>query len=495
MTREEANQIIETALRKIGVPEAGDEAYFLDERFDAIPWLPAYTWRVGGRIWGVELCRGDRLPESTIRAMADMAAIDNAVQTAFFVPDGEPFEHLIPACRDRGIALVAKTSDEYETLLFGGGAAQVAPFVIRIPDWVVESLPRLENLNQGFRNALNAFSRRYRRLLDSGNATDANQEGLLRGTFVSLLSSDGRFSAEYIPLEMLRLFEHNRPPNRGRDHYFHTFNNFLLGCLVIDRTYDLLLQFREDCFPGIRDWSIEYTWLLTVLFHDVGYPIQKHEETSEMIFGVPVQSKEEAIAERKKAWESPVYRLSRTQLISLYDHLTQAAIQDPWVADPFPVPDHSLDKAFEQSFLEQGHGVASCMRMLAYFFRTPPRQARQRQFLASHIFAAGLSIPFHDYPVRKLLRENGITRIRTSRFPFAGLLMFIDSIQEDRRGATQAPDLLTGITVNNHSIVAELNLTLLTPDKLGEKKREVVDVKGFLEEDSLTFEYPADLLG
>lgn len=495
MTREEANQIIEDALRPLGSAEPVEETFFLDDRFASIPWVPTYPWRVGDRVWAIELFRGDRVPEATIRAMVDTTAIEPNVQPAFFVPDGEPHELLMPICRERGIALIAKTSDQYEAFVFAvSGRPLAEPLVVRIPVWVIDELPRLANLAQGFRAALAAFCRRYRHLLASGRISDEKQEDLLRNAFLSLLRSDRRFVGEYAPLELLRLFEQSRQDNGSRDHYFHTFNNFLLGCIVINDSYRHFQTFRRSCFPGTRDWSIEYVWLLTVLFHDVGYPIQKRQETSQLIFGVPAISEEQAVAERKQAWESPTYRVSRTQLVSLHSHLMQERINSDWSPDPFPLQEnHPLDTAFAHSFLKQGHGVASCMRMLSYFFQSISRWPQQRQFLARHIFVAGLSIPFHDWPVRKCLRDKGIAEISTARFPFAALLMFIDSIQEDRRGRTQSPDLLTRISVRGNTVSVDMNLDLLSTEALVEKKREAGDVKSFLREDLLRFEYPADL--
>ena len=71
--------------------------------------------------------------------------------------------------------------------------------------------------------------------------------------------------------------------------------------------------------------------------------------------------------------------------------------------------------------------------------------------------------------------------------------MFIDSIQEDRRGRTQSPDLLTRISVRDNTVSVDMNLDLLSTEALVEKKREAGDVKSFLREDLLRFEYPADL--
>ncbi|MCI0423292.1 MAG: hypothetical protein L0312_29415, partial [Acidobacteria bacterium] len=236
-------------------------------------------------------------------------------------------------------------------------------------------------------------------------------------------------------------------------------------------------------------------WLLTALFHDVGYPVQKRRETSELLYGVPVFSEERAVAERKDAWESPTYRTSRAQIVSLYEHLNEGEGEE-WTADPFVFEEgHPFDIALGRAFqdVNKGHGVVSCMRMLADFFRGGLGTTAKKQFLAKHIFMSALSIPFHDWPVRSYLRESQIAKIQTSRFPFASLLMFVDSIQEDRRGSFQGPDLLTGVSIADSVVTAQMDASLLTEAKLREKKREVADVLDFLEQDFLKFQYPPEL--
>jgi hypothetical protein len=494
MTQPEAHQLIDAALKKIALLSDLEEAYFRDARFAAIRWLPMYCRRVGTTIWAIEIIRGDRISRTTVNEMVKVMSADPKVQPAFFVPEGQPYEHLIPDCRKNGIAVIVKLSDEYETLVFSSQAGAPADqFMIRIPDWVVNFGLELKHLQPTFREALRTFSRKYKHLLESGTGNEERQEALLRNTFGALLRSDSRFAADYAPLDLLSFFERSRPEGRSRDHYFHTFNNFLLGCFIIDRCYYEFKKFHQSCFPGTREWSTEYAWLLAVLFHDIGYPIQKRQQTSEMIFGVAIAGEDFAVGERKAAWESPSYRISRSQLVSLYDHLTQRRIKSAWNPDPFPVGDHPLDKAFEHCFLREGHGVASCMRMLADFLIVPGGTAKHRRFLAQLIFVSGLSIPLHEWRVRKALRDVGIAKIMTSRFPFASLLMFIDSIQEDRRGKVQVPDILTGLAINGSTVKAEMNLSVLTDEKRREKRREALDVKDFLTEDVLHFDYPDEL--
>ena len=490
MTEDQANEAIGDALGELGPAEKGPPDYFQAEKYAGTQWEPTYIWRAANVIWAIELSRGDRIPEATIKFMIELREIDPNVKLAFFVPEREPQEHLRPVCQENGIALIAKTADHYEVL----GAASLAqqPTVARIPDWVIQRLKGIQHLEPKFRSAITSFCKKYERLSEASALDDDSQEQLLRRTFASLLKTNRHFAAEYTPLDLLRFFEQNNLQRTPRDHYFHTFNNFLLGCIILDECHEAFEDFRRSSLRA--EYSSEYVWLLTVLFHDVGYPIQRRDETIEMIYGVPGIGADQANAEKRQAWDSPQYRISRAQLVSLYDHLTRSNIDCAWSADPFGLTDHPLDRALERSFLEKGHGAASCMRMLAGFFGNVSSSAEHRQFLIRHVFLAGLSIPFHDWPVRKFLCEVGIPNLRTSRFPFASLLMFVDSIQEDRRGDAQAPDILTGINVQSNHVQAQIRLNLLSEEKFKEKKREARDVKSFLQEDLLYFDYPQELL-
>jgi len=495
MTPEEADVIIEGALRPLGNPETINNSYFYDVRFGEIPWLPTYIKRVAGRVWSIELCRGDRISDVTVRSMFKTREIDGNVQPAFFVPEGEPYDHLLPICRAQGFGLIVKAADEYEALVFAGPEPLRGVPVLRIPQWILEEISSLSNLDQGFIGALKGFRKRYLALIDSGRISDETQDDLIKRSLKSLLNQDERFVADFTPLDLMKFLELTLYES-VRDHYFHTFNNFLLGCIVIDRCHNSFAHFRQSCHLQPNAFSIEYVWLLTVLFHDVGYPIQKMRETSKMIFGVDSITDEQVGAERGRAWETPEYRMARGQLVSMFDYLTQDDLESSWSADPYPLKaGHPLDVAFAKSFTTLGHAVASSMRMLAEFYKSIPESVTQhRQFLLRHVFLAGVSIPFHDWPVRKFLREVGITRIRTSRFPFASLLMFIDSIQEDRRGRVQEPDVLSSISVVGNVVSAEMELGNLSADKQREKQREAKDVQDFLNQDGLQFQYPTELL-
>jgi hypothetical protein len=495
-TPEELDRVIEAALAKFGPVESIGDEYFLNGRFSDIPWVPMFCRRVGGRVWAIEVLQGDLVPEFTIGAMSRLVALEPGVQAAFLIPQGEPDRRLLQRCREKNIAVISCTGTEPGAPASGElGAVIPSPSLAGISPWVIDRIQGLARLDSAFRAVLRGFCRGYRQLLEAGVLDEEREERSLSKTFLALLKTNRQFAASYKPLDLLRFFEQSDFQQRGRDHYFHTFNNFLLGCVTIDGCYDTFQGFIDCYCPRARNLCIEYVWLLTVLFHDVGYPIQRRAETSQMLYGVPAITEEIAIAERKQAWENPVYRACRAQLVSLYQHLTQAAVTSDWSPDPFPVPErHPLDMAFTDSFLHSGHGVASSMRMLADFFSSVPSSISHRQFLAQHIFLAGLSIPFHDYPVRLALRKVGIETISCARFPFAALLMFVDTVQEDRRERIQQPDVLTGISATGNAATAEMNLRLWPPDRIRDKRTEIRDVKSFLREDSLVFGFPNELL-
>lgn len=135
---------------------------------------------------------------------------------------------------------------------FAGGTALMPGLsVVRIPEWILQELPGLERLRQ-FAPILTRFAEEYRTLIDSAAWSDEQQAALLKQTLQLLLGCDRRFAGSYNPLALLNFFEHTQ--GGGRDHYFHTFTNFLLGCVVIDRchgAFDDVLSNRQGLVHGV----------------------------------------------------------------------------------------------------------------------------------------------------------------------------------------------------------------------------------------------------
>jgi len=284
----------------------------------------------------------------------------------------------------------------------------------------------------------------------------------------------------------------------------------LLGCLVMDGCPGSFEGFLAEAFPGTSGMSIEYVWLLVALYHDVGYLAQRGEEVMAMRFGAAAAvnlltgEREAALAEheialRDRMWQQ--YALYRRTLTSLYDHLTQPTITSDWAPDTLSPPrKHPLDEALRQSFASQeSHGAASAFRLLADVSEYVGKaDSPDRPFLQKHAYLAALSVPFHDWHVRREMVKQGIYAVRTSRFPFAALLMFIDTLQDDRREPVavgpENSDLLEGLVVEDDTVSAVIDVGRLDPERLEKKRREAAGVLEFLNQDGLKVRYPKEFV-
>lgn len=469
-----------------------------------VKWRPIYLYRAGGRLLGVDVFYGDRVPALCIENMRLARERLQDLDVAFLVPEGQDFNVIREACHENEVDIIAKMGGAFVRLSYqvlGTYDATGDKVQTRIPAWLLTPIRQLRRLEDGFRKVLCAFAEGYANPQhDDGDG----EEQQLSAVFLSLMGTDSRFAARYEPLSTLRWFERQFQQVGWRDHFFHSFINFLLGCVVIDQAYDVFTQSVNECFPGSPDLSIEYAWLLTALFHDVGYPTERRRAIG--IYGDedltrPGETEPAVlIQERRTHWKDGLgFECARSQLVSLYEHLSQPQITNDWSADPFMRKgDHPLVTAMRSSYVSEGsHGVASALGMLAQIqslASDAPDPARQ--FLCKHIYLAGLSILFHDWKFRKACRDSGIGRIGSRRFPLAVLLMVLDSVQDDRREEEPTyvrPDALQGLEVSGDMVSLNVNLEHFSIPELYSKVQEVSDILRFVSFDGLRYRYPPAL--
>lgn len=141
----------------------------------------------------------------------------------------------------------------------------------RIPEWILAELPTLERLHR-FNPLLARFSKKYRKLIDSKTRSEENQESLLKKTLRALINCDRRFAATYNPLALLNFFD-----KRKMAAAITTFTRLQIFSWAASRLTGVMQpssNFGRPASPSASGWSTEYVWLLTVFFHDVGYPVQ-----------------------------------------------------------------------------------------------------------------------------------------------------------------------------------------------------------------------------
>ena len=503
------------------VTQACPENYFDEtDALREIGWRPEYMFIVDGEAWAVSVFVGDFVPDFMPVEMTRAREAGASIKPAFFVPNDEGSEIILPICVDNGIEMIARVGGSFAVLplheLPVTGELS-GPVECRIPPALVRRASDLSMLDGSLAAALADFAGQYLQLADEGQLGAGNEdreEALLRDALLSCLRADPRFAAPCHPLDILRFIEQHVQGDGKRDHYFHAFHDFLLGCVVISEAYGHFQQFAQEVM-GLADLSVEYIWLLTSLFHDVGYALELEAEVRQLLYGVSLEAEfghaaempDHVRANRQALWNCDQYVQARLQIVSLWDYLKLEELQPPWMPEPLQVnglEHNDFDKALREGFTSPScHGVASCLRLLVSLqdMVRSERNYERRKFLISHIYLAGLSIPFHHGGFRGALRSVGINRVSTYRFPFASLLMFIDSIQDDRRDfdlTTAAPDLLQGVRVTDHTVTAVIVSDALSGSQVHQvarKRKEALDVLDFLEQDGLRYRYPPEFLG
>lgn len=512
--------IVREVLGQLGsVSEISEVTATIDNMacFEGITWEPQLLFKVDGRTWGVDLLASGDLRSRRIDSMTAAQKRCGDFQSAVFVGSSVEAEQVVAQCDRHGIAVVYPLGDRYVLHRAGSARNQVdtlaTPAPCRIPACLVERVQHLPNVRPSFATPIAAFADEHTEARKQGYLTDEREAQLLGNTLDKLVTANQDYFGThgYEPVEMLRKLEQWSRHGGFRDHYFHTFQDFLLGMVVLNGAYEHFRDSMVEVMPATGNTiSTEYVWFLTALFHDVGYAVQRRSDWDDVIYGPSVwygtasglTIPEEIIADNNNRWNSSTYRQVRMQLVSLYNHLCQNEIREDWTAEPFEIQallEHPLDRTATDDFLYGGHASASALRLGLEVGQAIVGQLDHdaRRFTLRHGLLAALSIPFHDGRFRRRLREHGIGTLRTRRFPFAALLAFIDSIQDDRRedSSPQAPDVLQYLQLDGSVVRPVVNVGALQEDRLAVKRLDAADLNQFLDPTGgLRYEYPDSYL-
>lgn len=399
-------------------------------------------------------------------------------------------------CREKGFGIILIKNDDPKFIRdpIKAPIARKATYQYagHFPLWTINEIKEITLGTPKFRTVLRDFSKEYFRLKSENKSNwQDEEESLVKNTIAGILQSNPKYTFGIDSIEILKRFESFFTDIR--DHYFHSFHIFLLGLLILDHYQDDFNGYYKTIFPKYNAFSIEFLWLLTSIFHDIGYSISYLDNLKEKIYGVPTISTEKETA---NVWNDPIYQINLKQLTSLLSFsISDIKHRNDWRPDIFGTQDDPLERLFRDSFFDS-HGVAGCFRFLVDIFAEARREKDEdkRIFLVNHIYPAALSVALHDGKFReKLSQAAGIKRIKLSRFPFAVLLIYLDNIQEDKRDkflCIESPELLKGFKYN-HEIIAVIDEKLAkTYPRLGKLRAECKSFLDFVECDGIKFEYP-----
>lgn len=231
----------------------------------------------------------------------------------------------------------------------------------------------------------------------------------------------------------------------ARDHFFHTFNNLFLGFHILGKLFGGRKIISEvDRFihngaaaPKLNPWEI--LWFLTCLFHDPGYTAEKVWANFRFAFGVtPDSGDDEEIPEQMKKqirnqWDSQ-YAKPRKDLHNLYNRSVRK-----WRPPTLPHKSADVfDKAIQKAYFDgkqPSHSLISGLKLInaCRTQKVPTVAAYSPDTALTACVIAALCMMFHDPKCRSALQAAGIPPIAFESLPYASVLMYVDSLQDDRR--------------------------------------------------------------
>lgn len=273
----------------------------------------------------------------------------------------------------------------------------------------------------------------------------------------AVLQSNHNYIGTNMPFMKLSSFE-NMDYFKTTEHVFHSFRVFLVGCIIIDKFYDKFISYFREILPGCGELKIEYIWLLTSLFHDVGRIKQNIEnlikynpkdENLELVAGIE--------SEMEKALQDERYTNAIGNVVEFIKHCQRPKIKSAFTGYAMGGPtDKPLTNVLKTAYIKrQSHGVISCLEITVDLLRkiSATQMHIDRTFLLYHIIPAAVSIALHDYHIWNELAQLKVFPLQLRRFPFAALLIYIDTWDDYKRNGDAKISIDSISFTNNECIV------------------------------------------
>lgn len=368
-----------------------------------------------------------------------------------------------------------------------------------VPSWLRGELLNATGLSNYLRKALAKLNTDYERAGHDGDISFDDECQLLIEFAHALRRGDRRLFVPVDQLTMLKEFEHAGGNPGARDHFFHTFNNLLIGFHLLNN----LIPNRSrsavpDRFiapapgadsPDLKLW--ESLWALTCLFHDPGYMGEDYWSTFAVALGAQPKSDsddpipEEVATRINNAWETEFLE-ARTDLVELFKRV--AGLWD-LSGTSAGGPSADFDPALRRAYFDGrrcGHSLVSGLNLIKLC--RGARGVRHRKYdpekaLKAAVIAA-LSMMFHDRHARHTLASNGVPPISFEDLPYAVALMFVDALQDDRRDIETStfPEegVLESVSVHRGNVLATVCLPRIPARYWASKIVEYQSVMGWI---------------
>jgi hypothetical protein len=364
-------------------------------------------------------------------------------KVCFLIPRSVPLEYAtVSASLRGGIEVYAVNSSGFEFVFGSCYAEQVKKIDQAVKKSLLERLRTRrvpEALTRSLKNSSNlAYSRLLRDLsrdYEQGVISNETQESNLVFACMKRIIDKFPESVGVIDrISLLKVMEEYLRAGGGkmRDHFFHQFQTFLLGSVLIDSNYDTVNDWYRSILPGMKGARIDHPWLMTSLCHDLLSVFDSR--------GHPAEPPLRSLRYRLNYVDFPA-----TVLDSFFLHAKEQNINSTWDLDSHPPTRGRLSKVLVKSANDDNHGARMALQLVSEGINHPPN------VLSSVICPAALAIAFHDKRVWNALIQEQIFPIDMERFPLAVLLAYCDGVQEwGRPGKPQDQS-------NEHCALIDLN--------------------------------------
>jgi hypothetical protein len=330
-----------------------------------------------------------------------------------------------------------------------------------IPRWLYSAVAGTHAFSPYLKRSLEAFGKEYAQATKRKSITNDREAEILLKFAKRVTRGDVRLFFPLGQLSVLREYEMAKANSRTRDHFFHTFNNLLLGFYILGKLFgttryisDLDYFINGDASKA-KMYPWESLWFLTCTFHDPAYIAEKFWGTVRFTYGVehdqgaedgeiPASVKQNI----RDMWETKFVG-PRADLNDLYKRTIRK-----WIPPTLQKPTgNTFDTAIQKAYFDgtnTSHSLVSGLRLINLCRTQDVPRGKNYDSSLSLVACeiAALSMMFHDQRCRGILQTGGIPPIAFEHLPYASLLMFVDALQDDRRDISLSRFRKNGILQN-----------------------------------------------
>src|SRR4030042_468792 len=252
---------------------------------------PLRLWISNKTRWAVYGINGSTLPKTTKDAI-DKIKKEGSLKPCILVHNNESLSAVAEAFF-KGISVIVE---------IGGNGTLIRPRKIkkrrtigkqwesRIPPKVLEECAACESINTDLCILLSELAKQYRK---KRKWNDDYEYEILNQFFLDFTALNGLCEKVTRAQEILLNLE-RAGMGGSRDHYFHSFQNFFLGLLVVGTEKE---YFGKWLTQSKLNWSVsfEFVWFLACMWHDIGYCVRSFSKIKSDIFGMDIDSMDESV--------------------------------------------------------------------------------------------------------------------------------------------------------------------------------------------------------